>query len=158
MAISAVDHFYADRRSCLPGQVQGEKSSRQPCAYNCDLSHRTSSAPVLCSARPALLATARYGKLQSRPSVSNFPESCSLSDRGWLTIIGAGTSSGARSFTPVLPGIETQADWDVHLARIQASLVPRNYFGRTTFLQSVSFLKSSGVGVADFLVHCIINF
>jgi hypothetical protein len=41
-------------------------------------------------------------------------------DRGRLTIIGAGTSNGARSFTPVLPGIESQADWNAHLARIQA--------------------------------------
>jgi hypothetical protein len=48
-------------------------------------------------------------------------------DRGRLTIIGAGTSNGAQSFTPVLPGIETQADWDEHLARIQASLAPGNY-------------------------------
>jgi len=48
-------------------------------------------------------------------------------DRGRLTIIGAGTSNGAQSFSPVLPGIETQADWDLHLARIQASLSPGNY-------------------------------
>src|SRR6516165_8440268 len=48
-------------------------------------------------------------------------------DRGRLTIIGAGTSNGAQSFSPVLPGIETQADWDAHLARIQASLSPGNY-------------------------------
>src|SRR6516165_7604604 len=44
-----------------------------------------------------------------------------------LTIIGAATSNGSRSFSPVLPGIETQADWDEHLARIQASLAPGNY-------------------------------
>jgi hypothetical protein len=48
-------------------------------------------------------------------------------DRGRLTIVGAGTSNGARSFTPVLRGIETQADWDAHLARIQASLAPGDY-------------------------------
>jgi hypothetical protein len=35
-------------------------------------------------------------------------------DRGRLTIIGAGTSNGAQSFSPVLPGIEIQADWDEH--------------------------------------------
>ena len=49
------------------------------------------------------------------------------SDRGRLTIIGAKTSNGSRSFTPVLPGIEFQADWDAHLARVQASLAPGNY-------------------------------
>ena len=32
-----------------------------------------------------------------------------------------------RSFITVLPGIETQADWDAHLAGIQASLAPGNY-------------------------------
>jgi hypothetical protein len=48
-------------------------------------------------------------------------------DRGRLTIIGARTSNGARSFTPVLPGIESKADWDAHLSRIQASLAPGNY-------------------------------
>jgi hypothetical protein len=48
-------------------------------------------------------------------------------DRGRLTIIEARTSNGARSFTPVLPGIESQADWDAHLAPIQASLAPGNY-------------------------------
>jgi hypothetical protein len=49
------------------------------------------------------------------------------SAKGRLTIIGATTSNGSRSFSPVLPGIETQADWDAHLARIQASLSPGNY-------------------------------
>jgi hypothetical protein len=48
-------------------------------------------------------------------------------DRGRTTIVCALTSNGSRSFTPVLPGIETQADWDEHLARIQASLSPGNY-------------------------------
>ena len=45
-------------------------------------------------------------------------------DRGRLTIIGAGTSNGAQSFSPVLPGIETQEEWESHLAGIQASLSP----------------------------------
>ena len=49
------------------------------------------------------------------------------SAKGRLTIVGAQTSNGSRSFSPVLPGIETQADWDEHLARIQASLAPGNY-------------------------------
>src|SRR5215472_11087252 len=49
------------------------------------------------------------------------------SAKGRLTIIDAATSNGSRSFTPVLPGIETQAGWDLHLARIQASLSPGNY-------------------------------
>src|SRR5262245_42233895 len=48
-------------------------------------------------------------------------------ERGRATIVCALTSNGARSFTPVLPGIETQADWDTHLARIQASLTAGNY-------------------------------
>jgi hypothetical protein len=48
-------------------------------------------------------------------------------DRGRTTIVSAVTSNGSRSFTPVLPGIETQADWDEHLTRIQASLSPGNY-------------------------------
>jgi hypothetical protein len=48
-------------------------------------------------------------------------------DRGRLTIIGAKTSNGSRFFTPVLPGIGSHADWDAHLARIQASLAPGNY-------------------------------
>ena len=45
-------------------------------------------------------------------------------ERGRLTIIGAGTSNGAQSFSPVLPGIETQEEWDEHLAGIQAGLSP----------------------------------
>jgi hypothetical protein len=49
------------------------------------------------------------------------------SAKGRLSIIGAATSNGSRSFSPVLPGIETQADWDAHPARIQASLAPGNY-------------------------------
>src|SRR5215470_3887435 len=49
------------------------------------------------------------------------------SAKGRLTIVGAQTSNGSRSFTPVLPGLETQADWDEHLARVQASLAPGNY-------------------------------
>src|SRR5215471_13681554 len=49
------------------------------------------------------------------------------SAKGRLSIIDAATSNGSRSFSPVLPGIETQADWDAHLARIQASLSPGNY-------------------------------
>ena len=48
-------------------------------------------------------------------------------ERGRLTIIGAGTSNGARTFSPVLPGIETQEEWDSHLAAITASLNPGNY-------------------------------
>jgi len=48
-------------------------------------------------------------------------------ERGRLTIVGAQTSNGSLSFTPVLPGIETQADWEQHLVRIQASLAPGNY-------------------------------
>ena len=49
------------------------------------------------------------------------------SERGRLTIIGAGTSNGSRTFSPVLPGIETQEEWDAHLAGIKASLNPGNY-------------------------------
>ena len=45
-------------------------------------------------------------------------------ERGRLTIIGAQTSNGARTFAPVLPGIETQEDWDAHLAGIRSSLSP----------------------------------
>jgi hypothetical protein len=45
-------------------------------------------------------------------------------ERGRLTIIGAQTSNGSRTFSPVLWGIETQEDWDTHLAGIQASLSP----------------------------------
>jgi hypothetical protein len=41
--------------------------------------------------------------------VSGMPKGCQsngfTTDRGRLTIVGAGTSNGARSFTPVLPGI-----------------------------------------------------
>jgi hypothetical protein len=48
-------------------------------------------------------------------------------ERGRLTIIGAGTSNGAQSFSPVLPGIETQEDWESHLAGIQVSLSPVGY-------------------------------
>src|SRR5215471_8354193 len=49
------------------------------------------------------------------------------SAKGRLSIIDAATSNGSRSFSPVLPGIETQADWDRHLAGVQASLSPGNY-------------------------------
>jgi len=44
-----------------------------------------------------------------------------------LTIIGAATSNGSRSFSPVLPGIETQADWDAHLAGVKGTLSPGSY-------------------------------
>jgi hypothetical protein len=43
---------------------------------------------------------------------------------GRLTIIGSQTSNGARTFSPVLPGLESQEEWDEHLAGIQASLSP----------------------------------
>ena len=46
------------------------------------------------------------------------------SERGRLTIIGAGVSNGAESFSPVLPGIETKEEWESHLAGIQDSLSP----------------------------------
>src|SRR6516165_9533256 len=34
----------------------------------------------------------------------------------------ARTSNGSRSFSPVLPGLETQAGWDAHLAGVETSL------------------------------------
>jgi hypothetical protein len=49
------------------------------------------------------------------------------SAKGRLSIIGAATSNGSRSFSPVLPGLETQADWERHLAGIEASLKPGSY-------------------------------
>jgi hypothetical protein len=48
-------------------------------------------------------------------------------ERGRLTIIGARTANGARAFEPWLPGIETQEEWESHLAAITASLKPGNY-------------------------------
>jgi hypothetical protein len=45
-------------------------------------------------------------------------------ERGRLTIIGASTTNGSRTFSPILPGIETQEDWDEHLAGIRLSLSP----------------------------------
>jgi hypothetical protein len=48
-------------------------------------------------------------------------------ERGRLTIVGAQTTNGSRCFSPVLPGIETQADWEEHLAGVVASLLPGSY-------------------------------
>jgi hypothetical protein len=45
-------------------------------------------------------------------------------ERGRLTIIGAGTTNGSRTFEPWLPGLETREEWESHLAGIQASLSP----------------------------------
>jgi hypothetical protein len=45
-------------------------------------------------------------------------------ERGRLTIIGAGTANGSRCFEPWLPGLETREEWESHLAGIQASLLP----------------------------------
>jgi hypothetical protein len=48
-------------------------------------------------------------------------------ERGRLTIIGAQTTNGSRCFSPVLPGIETQAGWDRHLAGVKGTLCPGSY-------------------------------
>jgi hypothetical protein len=48
-------------------------------------------------------------------------------ERGRLTIVGAQTTNGSRCFSPVLPGIETQADWEHHLSGVEASLSPGSY-------------------------------
>jgi hypothetical protein len=45
-------------------------------------------------------------------------------ERGRLTIIGANTTNGSRCFEAWLPGIETQEEWESHLAGIRSSLSP----------------------------------
>jgi hypothetical protein len=50
-----------------------------------------------------------------------------VSDLGRLTIIGASTSNGSRCFEPWLPGIETQEQWESHLAGVRGSLKPESY-------------------------------
>jgi hypothetical protein len=44
-------------------------------------------------------------------------------DRGRVTIVGAGTSNGAICFTPVLPG-ENEHEWQAHLSGLQTRFAP----------------------------------
>jgi hypothetical protein len=63
-------------------------------------------------------------------------------DRGRVTIVGAGTSNGAICFTPILPG-ENEHEWQAHLSGLQTRFAPADTLEEEMVFQlAISFWQA----------------
>jgi hypothetical protein len=72
-------------------------------------------------------------------TVSSPPDTGSR--KGKLSILTANVSCGERCWSPVLPGIETEEDWQARLAAVTASLKPASYLEEQLAYQAALSLQ-----------------